>query len=74
VFSVGTYFRLTSASSDGRRVVMKRDMSHGDVFVARFDERHARLLETPKRLTSEFDDDCLGIRARAHLDPACFSA
>lgn len=53
---------------------MKRDMSHGDVFVARFDERHARLLETPKRLTSEFDDDCLGIRARAHLDPACFSA
>jgi len=28
---VGSRLRLSSASSDGKRVVMKRDMSHGDV-------------------------------------------
>jgi len=32
---------------------MKRDMSHGDVLVARFDERLGRLLDTPKRLTTD---------------------
>jgi len=54
-FSVGVRagLRLSNASSDGKRVVMKRDMSHGDVFVARFDERQGRLLDTPRRLTSD---------------------
>ena len=28
-------------------------MSHGDIYVARFDERHGRLLDTPRRLTSD---------------------
>jgi WD40-like Beta Propeller Repeat len=28
-------------------------MSHGDIFVARFDERHGRLLDTPRRLTTD---------------------
>jgi hypothetical protein len=50
---IGSRFRLSSASSDGKRVVVKRDMSHGDVLVARFDERLARLLDTPKRLTTD---------------------
>jgi DNA-binding winged helix-turn-helix (wHTH) protein/Tol biopolymer transport system component len=50
---VGSRLRLSSASSDGKRVVMKRDMSHGDVFVARFDERLGRLLDTPRRLTTD---------------------
>jgi DNA-binding winged helix-turn-helix (wHTH) protein/Tol biopolymer transport system component len=54
-FSVGVRagLRLSSASSDGKRVVMKRDMSHGDVFLARFDEGEGRLLDTPTRLTSD---------------------
>ena len=53
-FSIGVRsgLRLSSVSSDGKRVVMKRDMSHGDIFVARFDERRGRLLDTPRRLTS----------------------
>ena len=50
---VGSRLRLLSASSDGKRVVMKRDMSHGDVLVARFDERLGRLLDTPRRLTTD---------------------
>jgi DNA-binding winged helix-turn-helix (wHTH) protein/Tol biopolymer transport system component len=55
MFSIGVRsgLRLSSASSDGRRVVMKRDMSHGDIFVARFDERRGRLRETPRRLTTD---------------------
>jgi DNA-binding winged helix-turn-helix (wHTH) protein/Tol biopolymer transport system component len=44
---------FTSASSDGKRVVLKRDTSHSDLYVARFDERHGRLLDTPRRLTSD---------------------
>jgi DNA-binding winged helix-turn-helix (wHTH) protein/Tol biopolymer transport system component len=54
-FSVGVRadLRLSSASSDGKRVVMKRDMRHGDVFLARFDERSGRVLDTPRRLTSD---------------------
>jgi DNA-binding winged helix-turn-helix (wHTH) protein len=46
-----TQLGLSSASSDGKRVVVKRDMSHGDIFVASFDERRGRLLDLPKRLT-----------------------
>jgi Tol biopolymer transport system component len=55
MFSLGVRsgLRLVSASSDGRRVVMTRNMSHGDIFVARFDERHGRLLDTPRRLTTD---------------------
>ena len=55
MFSTGVRsgLRLSSASSDGKRVVMQRDMSHGDIFVARFDGRHGRLLETPRRLTTD---------------------
>jgi DNA-binding winged helix-turn-helix (wHTH) protein/Tol biopolymer transport system component len=55
VFSIGTgsRLRLSSASSDGKRVVMTRATSHGDIFVARFDERHGRLLDTPRRFTSD---------------------
>jgi len=45
--------RLSSASSDGKRVVMIREMNHGNIFVARFDERHGRLLDTPRRLTTD---------------------
>ena len=54
-FAVGVRagLRLSNASSDGKRVVMKRDLSHGDVFVARFDERQGRLLDPPRRLTSD---------------------
>jgi Tol biopolymer transport system component len=55
MFSIGTgsRLRLSSASSDGKRVVMTRATSHGDIFVARFDERHGRLLDTPRRLTTD---------------------
>jgi WD40-like Beta Propeller Repeat len=42
-----------SASSDGQRVVLKNDMSHSDIYVARFDERQGRLLDLPRRLTSD---------------------
>jgi hypothetical protein len=61
-FSIGVRAGLTlsSASSDGKRVVMKRDRSHGDIFVARFDERHGRLLDTPRRLTSDERGSYLG--------------
>lgn len=54
-FSIGvrSELRLPSASSDGKRVVIKSDLSHGNIFVARFDERHGRLLDTPRRLTSD---------------------
>jgi len=54
-FSVGVRaaLQLSSASSDGKRVVMRRDISYGDVFVAQFDERHGRLVDTPRRLTSD---------------------
>ena len=45
--------RLSSASSDGTRVVLKSDTSHSDIYVARFDERHGRLLDTPRRLTTD---------------------
>ena len=44
-------FWLLSASSDGKRVVLKTDTSHSDMYVARFDERQGRLLDTPRRLT-----------------------
>jgi DNA-binding winged helix-turn-helix (wHTH) protein/WD40 repeat protein len=55
MFSIGVRsgLRLSSVSSDGKRVVMKRDMSHGNILVARFDERRGRLLETPRRLTTD---------------------
>ena len=55
MFSIGVRarLRLSSVSSDGKRVVMKRDRSHGDIFVARFDERRGRLLDTPRRLTAD---------------------
>ena len=55
MYSIGVRsgLRLSSASSDGKRVVMKRDTGYGDIFVAQFDERHARLLDTPRRLTSD---------------------
>jgi DNA-binding winged helix-turn-helix (wHTH) protein/Tol biopolymer transport system component len=54
-FSVGVRadLRLSSASSDGKRVVVKRDMRHGDIYLARFDERDGRLLDTPRRITSD---------------------
>lgn len=54
-FSIGarSRLRLSSASSDGKRVVMNREMSHGNIFVARFDERNGRLLDTPRRLTTD---------------------
>ena len=42
-----------SASSDGKRVVLKSDTSHSDIYVARFDEGHGRLLDTPRRLTTD---------------------
>jgi Tol biopolymer transport system component len=32
---------------------MKRDRRHGDMFMARFDERRGRLLDPPRRLTSD---------------------
>ena len=51
--SVRTGLRLSSASSDGKRIVMTRDVSHGDIFTAPFDERNGRLLETPRRLTTD---------------------
>ena len=55
MYSIGVRsgLRLSSASSDGKRVVMKRDSGYGDVFVARFDEHQGRLLDTPRRLTSD---------------------
>jgi DNA-binding winged helix-turn-helix (wHTH) protein/Tol biopolymer transport system component len=55
MFSIGVRagLRLSGASSDGKRVVMERDLRHGDIFVARFDERRGRLLDTPRRLTSD---------------------
>jgi Tol biopolymer transport system component len=42
-----------SASSDGKRVILKSDTSHGDIYAARFDEREGKLLDTPRRLTSD---------------------
>jgi DNA-binding winged helix-turn-helix (wHTH) protein/Tol biopolymer transport system component len=51
--SVRAGLRLSSASSDGKRIVMTRDVSHGDIFTAPFDERNGRLLETPRRLTTD---------------------
>ena len=61
-FAIGVRagLRLSSASSDGKRVIMKREISHGDVFLARFDERHGRLLGTPRRLTSDERGSYLG--------------
>ena len=55
MFSIGvrSRLRLSSVSSDGKRVVMKRDTSYGDIFVARFDERRGSLLDTPRRLTTD---------------------
>ncbi len=55
VFSLGVRsgLRLSSASSDGKRVVMKRDTSHGAIFLARFDERRGRLVDTPRPLTTD---------------------
>ena len=44
---------LMSASSDRTRVVLKSDTSHSDIYVARFDERQGRLLDTPRRLTTD---------------------
>ena len=44
---------LSSASADGTRVAMKEVMDHTDLYVARFDESQARLLETPRRLTMD---------------------
>jgi WD40-like Beta Propeller Repeat len=54
-FSVGVRagLKLSSTSSDGKRVTLKRDVRHGDIFLARFDERQGRLLDTPRRLTSD---------------------
>jgi DNA-binding winged helix-turn-helix (wHTH) protein/Tol biopolymer transport system component len=54
-FSIGVRadLRLTSASSDGKRVVITRDIRHGDIYLARFDERQGRLLDTPRRVTSD---------------------
>ena len=54
-YSVGgrVGLRLLSASSDGKRVLLTSDTSHGDVYVARFDERHGRLLDVPRRLTTD---------------------
>jgi DNA-binding winged helix-turn-helix (wHTH) protein/Tol biopolymer transport system component len=53
-YSVGAQSGLRlSASSDGKRVALKGDMSHGDIYVARFDERRGRLLDTPRRLTTD---------------------
>jgi DNA-binding winged helix-turn-helix (wHTH) protein/Tol biopolymer transport system component len=53
--SIGPFseLRVLSASSDGKRVAFKGDMSHVDIYVARFDERHGRLLDTPRRLTTD---------------------
>ena len=53
--SIGPFseLRVLSASSDGKRVAFKSDMSHVDIYVARFDERHGRLLDTPRRLTTD---------------------
>jgi DNA-binding winged helix-turn-helix (wHTH) protein/dipeptidyl aminopeptidase/acylaminoacyl peptidase len=55
MYSIGVQagFRLSSASSDGKRVIVRRDIKHGDIFVARFDEHQGRLLETPRRLTTD---------------------
>ena len=55
MYSIGVRsgLRLSSASSDGRRVLLKSDTSHGDIYVARFDERHGRLLDVPRRLTTD---------------------
>jgi DNA-binding winged helix-turn-helix (wHTH) protein len=55
MFSIGlrSGLRLSSASSDGTRVLMRRDISHGDIFVAQFDERRGRLVDTPRRLTGD---------------------
>jgi hypothetical protein len=55
IFSLGVRsgIRLEGASSDGTRLVMTRDVGYGDIFVARFDERQGRLLETPRRVTSD---------------------
>lgn len=44
---------LSSASVDGTRVAMTGLMDHSDMYVARFDERQGRLLETPRRLTTD---------------------
>jgi DNA-binding winged helix-turn-helix (wHTH) protein/Tol biopolymer transport system component len=51
--SVRSGLQLSSASLDGKRVVMTRDMRHGDIYVARLDERHGRLLDIPRRLTTD---------------------
>jgi Tol biopolymer transport system component len=34
-------------------LLFKSDTTHVDVYVARFDERHGRLLDTPRRLTTD---------------------
>jgi Tol biopolymer transport system component len=53
--SVGAFsgFWILNASLDGQRVVLKSDKSHGDIYVARFDERRGRLLDTPRQLTTD---------------------
>ena len=54
-FAIGlrSRLRLASASADGQRVIVKYDMSHGDIFVARFDEGQGRLSDTPRRIISD---------------------
>jgi DNA-binding winged helix-turn-helix (wHTH) protein/Tol biopolymer transport system component len=55
MYSIGVRvgLRLLSASSDGTRVLLKSDTSHGDIYVVPFDERHGRLLDVPRRLTTD---------------------
>jgi DNA-binding winged helix-turn-helix (wHTH) protein/Tol biopolymer transport system component len=45
--------RLSSASSDGTRVILRDNTSYGAIYVAQFDARHGRLLEMPRRFTSD---------------------
>jgi Tol biopolymer transport system component len=54
-FAIGlrSRLRLASASADGRRVVLKHDMSHGDIFLARVDEHLGRLVDAPRRIVSD---------------------
>jgi DNA-binding winged helix-turn-helix (wHTH) protein/Tol biopolymer transport system component len=53
--SIGPFsgFELLSASSDGKRVALRGAVAHVDIYVARFDERDGRLLDTPRRLTND---------------------
>ncbi len=53
--SLGVFsgLELLSASSDGKRVAWRGAVGHVDIYVARFDERDGRLLDTPRRLTTD---------------------